>query len=249
MESEAVHLRNRLTEQHEAQLAVWRRTRGRLDGVPVELLVCGIGLVSAAAATGALLSATAVKPRAVINYGCAGAHRDDIALGDVVIGTRTAYVTSMIILPDGSERHQIFAHGARDYADGAALPSDPQLLMLAIQAASELVLPAWPGAARPPRVYQGTIASCDLWTQHVERIRAMHGLHGSLCDEMEAAAIAQVCATFGVPFLPLKDISDNQLVAATPLTEHGTISLDHIRDDLGRRAALLAQVVIRRLEG
>src|SRR5690348_16009084 len=58
----------------------------KLNGRPLVLAYSGMGMVSAAARTQQVISRYA--PRAVVNYGCAGAHRADLFLGDIVVGTR-----------------------------------------------------------------------------------------------------------------------------------------------------------------
>jgi adenosylhomocysteine nucleosidase len=246
MESEAVHLRQRLADARELPLSVWRRTCGTLGATPVELIVAGIGLINVAAVTG-LLCATE-RPRAVLNYGCSGAHRDDLGPGDVVIGARVVHFSSNIVLPTGEQRYMGFlyhagATGTRVQTD--AIPADPALLDLCQRIAGRTLLPAWPGVGHMPRVFCGTVASADVWTQHGDSIRTLHDLHGSLCEEMEAAAIAQVCAIYGVPFLAVKDVSNNELVKATA-AETGALwpSLAEFEDQLGLRAALVVEATI-----
>jgi nucleoside phosphorylase len=94
-------------------------------------------------------------------------------------------------------------------------------------------------------VLTGTVGSADIWTQHGESIRDLHTIHGSLCEEMEAAAIAQVAATFGVPFLAIKDISNNELREFTDLSIEGSSVLAHVADEVGRRAALVVEATIQ----
>ena len=111
MEKEAVHLRRRFEDSTDEPLVRWRRTRGRLGDIPVDLIVCGIGLINAAAATSALCALE--RPRAIVNYGCSGAHRDDIDPGDVVIAGHVVHFSSLIVLPDGARRYE----GFRYYVD------------------------------------------------------------------------------------------------------------------------------------
>ncbi|RIK44128.1 MAG: hypothetical protein DCC58_08685 [Chloroflexi bacterium] len=244
MESEAVHLRRRLEQPHERQLSLWRRTTGMLGPMEVEIIVSGIGLINAAAATAVRLAATEPRPLAVFNYGCAGAHRDDIEAGDVIIGDRTVHTSSVIVLPDGGRRPFRFWSGHDVISDTETLGIDPHLLDLATRMAGRTLLPAWPGVGHNPVVHVGAIASADVWTQHGESIRTLHTEHGTLCEEMEAAAIAQVCAKFGVSFLPVKDISNNELRQKTEHTSEGSLSLDDVREQLGLRAALIVEATI-----
>lgn len=248
MEKEAVHLRRRLEDARDEPLARWRRTRGALGGVPVDVMICGIGLINAAAATSALCALE--QPRAIFNYGCSGAHRDDIDPGDVVIADQVVHFSSLIVLPDGLRRYE----GFRYYVDheevlAERLTPDPTLLETAVAVAGDVTLPAWAGINHSPRVLTGTVGSADIWTQHGESIRDLHTIHGSLCEEMEAAAIAQVAATWGVPFLAVKDISNNELREHTDMSIAGSSVLAHVAGEVGRRAALVVEATIRALDG
>ena len=85
MESEALHLRQRLADVEDVPTpaAAWRMSRGSLHSAEVSVLVCGVGEANAAGATAAVL-AGGWRPRAVLNYGCAGAHEVAVREGDVV---------------------------------------------------------------------------------------------------------------------------------------------------------------------
>jgi nucleoside phosphorylase len=109
-------------------------------------------------------------------------------------------------------------------------------------------IPSWPGSTALPRIFMGTVASADVWTQHGDSIRSMHDRYGSLCEEMEAAAVAQVAAVYGIPFLAVKDISNNELRRVTELTRQGWPSLDDLDDQLGLRAALAVEALILALD-
>ena len=244
MESEAVHLRQRLADAREVPLACWRRTRGRLGGTTVDLVISGVGLINAASATSVLCAIE--RPAALLNYGCAGAHREDIAPGDVVIAHQVIHFSAQIVLPDGQRRYMGFDyHVDNTRVQTEHIPADPDLLGLAQRVATATALPVWPGLGQVPRVHTGTVASADVWTQHGESIRTLHALHGSLCEEMEAAAIAQVAAIYRAPFLAVKDISNNELHKATA-TRAGFHwpTLEAVRPELGRRAALIVEAML-----
>ena len=244
MESEAIHLRERLGGAEELPLARWRRTRGDLAGQRVDIIVCGIGMINAAACASALCVLD--RPPILLNYGCSGAHRDDLGPGDIVIGDRVVHFSAQIIRPDGSNEYMGFDYavdGVRTHSE--TIPSAPGLVARAEACGRTLTIPPWPGYQDAPRVHVGPVASADIWTQHAATIRGHHDRHGSLCEEMEAAAIAQVAAIFGVPFLPIKDISNNELIRSTPgATKRGWPSLGEQENEVGRRAALLVEALI-----
>jgi nucleoside phosphorylase len=244
METEAVHLRRKLENARNEPLARWRRTRGAIGDTQVDVIVCGIGLINAAAAASALCALE--RPRAIFNYGCSGAHRDDIDPGDVVIANQVVHFSSLIVLPDGARRYEGFRYFV-DHEEVLAerLSPDPALLSTAVSASGSIVLPEWTGVGHLPRVLTGTVGSADIWTQHGESIRDLHTIHGSLCEEMEAAAIAQVAATWGIPFLAVKDISNNELREFTDMSIEGSSILAHVADEVGRRAAMVVEATIR----
>jgi nucleoside phosphorylase len=61
---------------------------------------------------------------------------------------------------------------------------------------------------------------------------------------MEAAAIALTCASHDLPFLSIKDISNNELLHVTD-----SVSFGALEPELGRRAAALLRETIGGLVG
>lgn len=248
MDSEAVHLRRMLDEVEEEPVGRWRRSRGRLGGVRVDLIVCGIGLAYSAAATAAALMAG--RPDAVLNYGCAGAHRDDIHAGDVIVASTVAHLASYIHQPDGTKHFFGFRSGeeAEERRHVEQLPTDRVLVECVRQVDEDLDLPDWPGRSESPTIHFGPVGSADIWTQHIETIQQHHLTHGTLCEDMEAAAIAQIAALFGVPFLTIKDISNNELQQATAFdaADSGAQLLEGVVDQVGLRAGMLVAATIER---
>ncbi|MGH2614231.1 MAG: hypothetical protein ACRDJC_03245, partial [Thermomicrobiales bacterium] len=132
------------------------------------------------------------------------------------------------------------------------LATDPGLRGLAVEAAAGWTPDPWPRGLnlpvemeqRPPQTHVGRVASADIWTQFHERIDSLHKKHGSLCEDMEAAAIAQVCGRHGVPFMTIKDISNNEFHALTDL--EGDIDILPA-EEVGRRAAALLLRTVERI--
>ena len=254
MPEEMIHL-TRLLERARAPRAA-PETRGprtyeraMLADAPLVLLTTGMGMVAAAAATEAVIARYA--PRAVLNFGCAGAHRADLLPGDVVVGTGCIAFDHGYLRPGGA----FAAEPARLFVDGAhvkldLLPVSEQWLAVAeMVAALGAPVAPWPPAAWPagveyraPRVFFGPVASSDRFTQDPDALRALHDRHASLCEDMEAAAIAQICALHGTPFLTVKDLSNSEFHATT---DDGT--WEAITDELGKRAAAFLFGVLRQI--
>ena len=252
MEAELQHLLDQVTPVREERDGPWLDRFVMAGEVPLVALCCGIGMTNAAAGTEHLIARHA--PRAILNYGCAGAHRRDVLPGDVIIGDGTVHHGAVHILASGEE----FFPG-REYSvtgetvASTELATDPGLRGLAIEAARGWTPEPWPRglnlppelAPRSPRVEVGRVASADIWTQFHERIDQLHSRHGTLCEDMEAAAIAQICGRHGVPFLTIKDISNNEFHALTDL--EGDIDVLPA-EEIGKRAAALLVRTIALME-
>jgi adenosylhomocysteine nucleosidase len=251
MEAELQHLLRQARPVREVRHGPWLDRFVTVGDVSLVALCSGIGIVNAAAGTEHLIGEYA--PRAILNFGCAGAHRRDILPGDVIIGDGTVYHGAVHILASGEE----FFPGKEYQVTGETvatteLSTDPVLFDLAVAAAEGWTPEAWPRGLnlppeieqRPPKVHTGRVASADIWTQLHERLDLLHQRHGSLCEDMEAAAIAQVCGRHGVPFLTVKDISNNEFHALTDL--EGDIEVLPAAE-IGRRAAALLARTIERL--
>jgi adenosylhomocysteine nucleosidase len=253
MESELMHLRASLPPTIVERYGERHAEVTTLGSRQIILACCGICMASAAAATEATIQRFA--PVAVLNYGCSGAHRADLLPGDIVIGARVVSLDRISVEADGTERRlrMWYQHGGESKRAESA-PASPELLDLAIRVAGTLEVaqdpwPAtvgWPEAVphRIPQVVAGTIGTSDRWTRSPARIAQFAALFQSDCEEMEAAAIALTCLTHDVPFLAVKDISNNELLRTT----------DHLFEtettgQLGRRAAALILGMLRELVG
>jgi adenosylhomocysteine nucleosidase len=254
MDWELAHLRQALP----AGLDEWHAGacfhRVQLGHASLVLTVCGMGMVSAAAGTQATVAA--YQPRAVLNYGCAGAHRAELLPGDVVVGTRVVAYDSVRETAEGEPQYggmHYLVRGQQCRTD--ALPADANLLAVAQQVADALterhepwpLTLGWPAGTphRTPRAVFGTIASADRWNRSPASIAAIVDRHDSWCEDMEAAAIGLVCASHDVPFLSIKDVSNNELLRPTPSGQAMLAELGV--DQIARRAAAFTLAVLRAL--
>lgn len=221
--------------------------------VALVLTTSGMGMVAAGAATEAVIGR--YGPRAVLNYGCTGAHRADILPGDVVVGTACIAYDRGNLRPGGYFDHQpahLYKEG-RDIRLGA-FPVGNALLAVAesVAGTGRWQREAWPEAHWPrgiphraPRVFFGPVGSADRFTQDTDALRALHSQHATLCEDMEAAAIAHICALHDVPFLTIKDISNNEFHTVSTFGETGTFKT--LEAELGKRAGSFLFAVLERL--
>jgi adenosylhomocysteine nucleosidase len=250
MSSERVHLEAHSTGHAVEHNGPWRVDRYVIGSTEVAAVTSGIGMANAAAATEFLIQSE--HPELIVNFGCAGAHRRDLVPGDIVIASELINHTLMQILPDGSERYTGYADEIEgEHSHGVELKPDSGLLELAQMAASSHPPEPWPRELfwpasvpyRLPNVYLGPVVSADTWTQAHSRLDILHDRHGSLCEEMEAAAIGRIAGLHGVPILVIKDISNNEYLRPSDLETFADFPVAEV----GKRAAALVAAMLSAL--
>ncbi len=162
---------------------------GQLQGHHAVLLQCGIGKVNAALGTTLLIER--FKPDYVINTGSAGGLHQTLAVGDVVISLEVRHHDVDLTIWG-------YEHGQVPKLPSAFIPSQI-LVHAAEQAAKKMSL----------RVTQGLIVSGDSFIhQDVDIVEIRGNFPNAHAVEMEAAAIAQVCHQFKMPFVIIRAVSD-----------------------------------------
>lgn len=174
---------------------------GRLGGREVVLALSGVGKV-AAASTATLLVEQA---SAVVMVGTAGGLGAGVNPGDVVVAAE--------LLQHDLDARPLWDRWVVPSLGVARIAADRRLTG-ALAAAADVVV----GRHRPelaalgltgPRWHLGLVASGDVFVATAEdSARLRTELPDVLAVEMEGAAIAQVCATAGVPFAVARTISD-----------------------------------------
>ncbi|WLR49944.1 5'-methylthioadenosine/S-adenosylhomocysteine nucleosidase [Bacillus tianshenii] len=163
---------------------------GDINGVEVVLLRSGIGKVNAAMATTILLDRH--NPDMVINTGSAGGFHPSLNVGDLVVSTEV--------------RHHDVDVTIFEYEYGqvpnmpAAYTADAKLVEAAMECAKEIT---------DVQAVKGLIVTGDSFMNDPARVEFVRSKFVDLyAAEMEAAAIAQVCYQFDMPFVVIRALSD-----------------------------------------
>ncbi|TYR82330.1 5'-methylthioadenosine/S-adenosylhomocysteine nucleosidase [Priestia megaterium] len=190
MEEEVTILRDKIENREETVVAGCEYSTGTIGGTDVVLLKSGIGKVNAALSTAILLER--FKPDYVINTGSAGGFHPDLNVGDAVVSTEV--------------RHHDVDVTAFGYEYGqvpnlpAAYKADEKLVQIAEESAKEVT---------DMKVVKGLIATGDSFMNDPVRVEFVREKFPNLyAAEMEAAAVAQVCYQFDVPFVIIRALSD-----------------------------------------
>lgn len=168
----------------------------------VVVLTTGIGMVNAATMTTHFLSK--VRPDVILNVGCAGAHDKTLNLGDVVIGKLCLPTSNLIIDKDDDIHH----YGIRLQNTDCIKKWNADYDLLKSVNYKDDDLKTYCGD-KISTIVQGVIGSSDVWLDNIPKIKWAQQFFGTHCEEMEAAAIAQIAYFYKIPFLAIKDISNS----------------------------------------
>jgi futalosine hydrolase len=176
---------------------------GRLAGQPVALQASGVGKANAAAC--AMLLLEGLRPEAVICFGSAGVYPgNDLRIGDLLLASEEVYGDEGALTADGFLDMQALGLPLAERAGEKwfnRFPADPELLAHAQQLLVREL-------GRQRRVAVGplvTVSACSGTTVGGAQLAARTG---GLGENMEGAAIAQICVRLGVPWLEIRSISN-----------------------------------------
>jgi adenosylhomocysteine nucleosidase len=172
-------------------------TSGTIAGARIVTVRSGAGKTNAAIA--ATLLVDRFMPSAVIFTGTAGAIDPELNPGDVVIGTAVGYHDFGSVAAAGFVRSPT-RNPASGQSDPAFFPADPKLLSAARRAAAS--------TKAATRFREGLIVTGDAFISNPAHRDELRNELKASAVEMEGAAVAQVCARFGVPMLVIRSITD-----------------------------------------
>lgn len=169
---------------------------GELGGSPVALMASGMGMANAAHA--ATVLALKYSPARVICFGIGGAYPGSgLDVGDVVFAGKEVYADTGVLTPNGlrgieATGMDMLRRGRKKFYN--EFPLDAALLRAAGRHLDNMTT--------------GTFLTVCAVTGTGARARSLRKKWSALCENMEGAAVAHVCARYGVPAMELRGISN-----------------------------------------
>ena len=176
---------------------------GTLASQAVALQHSGVGKANAAATAAMLLDS--LCPEAVLCFGCAGAYPGSgLQIGDLILASEEIYGDEGAMTSDGFLDMEglgfpLVETGGERWFN--RFPADPELL-----GSNHRLIAAQTGKGR--RVAVGPLVTVSACSGTVVLGRELARRTGGLGENMEGAAVAQLCARFGVPFFEVRGISN-----------------------------------------
>ena len=163
---------------------------GKLRGLDVVVVQCGVGKITAAICTQVLCDCFGVTH--LVNTGIAGSLCAELDIGDLVISKDAIH-------HDFDLRFWGRPIGQVPGMDVIAFPAEETMRNLALAAAETV---------NPGHSKVGRVASGDQFICSREQKDKIIADTGAICAEMEGAAIAHTAYRNGVPFVIIRAISD-----------------------------------------
>lgn len=222
MDEEVSILKAAMSNVQTTKIAGCEFYQGDLNGKQVILTKSGIGKVAAAVATTLLLDT--FSPDTVINTGSAGGFDQALNVGDIVISTEVRF-HDVDLTAFGYEIGQMAQLPA-------AFQATPALIDIAEQAAKTL-----PNL----NIIKGLICTGDIFMADPAKTEVARTNFPSMAAcEMEAAAIAQVCFQFSIPFVIIRSLSD---IAG----KKSELSFEEFLPVAAKNASILVEAIVDRL--
>ena len=178
--------------------------RGRIAGIDVVLFNTGIGKVNAAHSASCIFERFPVK--AVLNLGVAGAYAGSgLKTGDIAIASKEILGDDGVI--DSGGRHSLEKIGIPLVISGRKkyfneFPLDNVFSKKIIKTIKTGPLQSY------SRITQGPFITLSAASGSPSRAAELEKRFKGICENMEGAAIAQVCAIYKTPFVEIRGVSN-----------------------------------------
>lgn len=192
MQEEMKEIENIMQDKTETQIYELKFVKGRINESEVILVQAGVGKVNAARTTQVLIDN--FKIDVVINIGSAASAKDDLDIGDIVIGKKLVQHDFDITAFDHPKG---FISNVGQYME-----SDKELIEKIEETVEQL-------NDKEFKIKIGTIASGDIFCTELSMKNKIKDKFDADAIEMEGAAIAQVCKLDNIPFIVIRGISDS----------------------------------------
>ncbi|MCX5717352.1 MAG: futalosine hydrolase [Nitrospirae bacterium] len=183
--------------------------QGKIGKTNIIYIISGIGKTNAAYAATLLIEK--FSPSAVINFGIGGAYPSaNLRAGDIAIADREIYGDEGLWLKDGFHKADaigipLLKKGRKKYFN--EFPLDKNLVKKAIKVISPNP-PLLKGGRGDYRIESGAFITVSTVTGTDRRAREIEKRFNAICENMEGAAVAHVCAMYGIPMLEIRGISN-----------------------------------------
>ncbi len=172
---------------------------GEIEGKSVIFTTSGVGKVNAAHSTTVILEKYEVD--VLILFGIGGAYPDSgLKIGDIAVAESENYGEEGVMTKEGWSRMEFTGFPLLKKEKGYynTFPLDTKLAQIAVKASKDCGFDTKQGNFVTVSQCSGTRESGEIIRQRFD----------GLCENMEGAAAAHICAMYGVPMVEVRGISN-----------------------------------------
>ncbi|MCZ7385799.1 MAG: futalosine hydrolase [Candidatus Methanoperedens sp.] len=192
---ETGELRREIRPQQDAGLKII--SDGELHGKPIVFTHCGVGKVNAANSATLMLENYDVD--LMILFGIGGAYKD-ARIGDIAVAQSENYAEEGILTEDGWKSMEFIGFpllkNEKEYFN--TFQMDSRVSQLAVKVSGDLGFNTEYGNFITVSQCSGTRESGELLKNRFD----------GTCENMEGAAVAHICAMYGIPVVEIRGISN-----------------------------------------
>jgi len=193
-------LEKALSQPVKSKTGAFEYVEGQLGNIRITICVGGAGKINAATATAVMLERQ--RPQLVINIGCAGAYiGSGLSVGDLVVASDELLADEGVLVKEGWQDLRYMALpaldlGGRHYFN--TLPLSKHASEKAMQLADYYGV----------FLMRGRFATVSTCSGTPERGKELSRRWNVIAENMEGAAVAQVCLRYGLDCLEIRGISN-----------------------------------------
>lgn len=188
---------------------------GNIANYEIIISKTNIGEINSSIAT--TLGILKFKPDLVINQGIAGSHKENIHIGDIIIGNRCQNINTFSMpQKEKNEGSNPFEWEASKRAK--VFKTNSNLVN---------IFKNFLKSNTTNNIYVGTLGSGDVFNREIARINWISEKFNTLSEDMESVATYKTCSNFNIPCIGIRIISNNE-ITKEPLDETQAITLQNL---------------------
>ena len=200
MDIEIQALLEKIEEQEKIVISDYEFYTGKIKNCNVIVSKTLIGTINATIAT--TIGIEKFKPDIVINQGIAGAHRESIHTGDIIIGEKCCNINAYS-MPTKQEGCSSNPFEWEPNKRGEEIQNGNETLINIFKIFFE--------SNYENTIYTGTLGSGDVFNREYDRIMWLQNKFHHLSEDMESIGTFCVCNQFQIPCVGIRIISNNEL--------------------------------------
>jgi futalosine hydrolase len=195
---ETAWISGQLSRPRPAAIGKFTALQGQLGSEPILIFHIGVGKTNAA--HGATLLLENFRPTLILLIGCGGAYkRSGLIPGDLAIASEEIFGDEGVITPRGWRSAKylklpLLRKGKQSFYN--KFPMDQKIVNKAVKILQGFI----------PKI--GPFVTISEITGTQEKADEMEKRFRGICENMEGAAVAQLCTLYGIPFLEIRGISN-----------------------------------------